>query len=217
MGVLGGYAFSEQEKQQTAADIKAITALIETEKDKHEVYENAQTIAGYMSTIADGRKKIAASQTAIAEENKTLTEELKPAFDKAQKSLKEAQEAYRKQEAEINEQEKALVALNLGGVRTQRDKNKELIQNIGIAFDRIELLDKERKRKQETSASLEGTRVETEKKQKALELMEPQIHDAKVKMDDRKEMLDKQSDTIDKFAKTFHKIASYGRQIRLYQ
>ena len=210
VGVLGGYAFSEQEKQQTEADIKAITALIETEKDKHKVYENAQTIAGYMSTIADGRKKIAASQTAIANENKALTEELKPAFDKAQEILKEAQETYRKQEAEINEQEKALVALNLGGLRTQRDKNKELIQNIGIAFDRIDLLDKERKRKQETSASLEGTRVETEKKQKALELMEPQIHDAKVKMDDRKEMLDKQSDTINKFAKTLRQKLHIG-------
>ena len=203
VGVLSGYAFSEQEKQQTEADIKAITALIETEKDKHKVYENGQTIAGYMSTIADGRKKIAASQTAIANENKALTEELKPAFDKAQ-------ETYRKQEAEINEQEKALVALNLGGLRTQRDKNKELIQNIGIAFDRIDLLDKERKRKQETSASLEGTRVETEKKQKALELMEPQIHDAKVKMEDRKEMLDKQSDTINKFAKTLRQKLHIG-------
>ena len=203
VGVLSGYAFSEQEKQQTEADIKAITALIETEKDKHKVYENGQTIAGYMSTIADGRKKIAASQTAIANENKALTEELKPAFDKAQ-------ETYRKQEAEINEQEKALVALNLGGLRTQRDKNKELIQNIRIAFDRIDLLDKERKRKQETSASLEGTRVETEKKQKALELMEPQIHDAKVKMEDRKEMLDKQSDTINKFAKTLRQKLHIG-------
>ena len=210
VGVLGGYAFVEQEKQQTEADINAITALIESEKDKHNVYENAQTIAGYMSTIADGRKKIAASQTDIAKENKALTEELKPAFDKAQESLKEAQETYRKQEAEINEQEKALVAVNLGGLRTQRDKNKELIQNIGTAFDRIETLDKERKRKQETSASLEATRVEIEKKQKVLELMEPQIHDAKVKMDDRKDMLDKQSDTIDKFAKTLRQKLHIG-------
>ena len=193
VGVLDGYAFAEQEKQQTEADIKAITALIDSEKDKHNVYENAQTIAGYMSTIADGRKKIAASQIDIAKENKALTEELKPAFDKAQEILKEAQETYRKQEAEINEQEKALVALNLGGLRTQRDKNKELIQNIGM-----------------TSASLEATRVEIEKKQKALELMEPQIHDAKVKMDDRKEMLDKQSDTIDKFAKTLRQKLHIG-------
>ena len=188
VGVLGGYAFAEQEKQQTEADIKAVTALIEREKDKHEVYENAQTIAGFMSTIADGRKKIAASQADIAKENKALTEKLKPAFDKAQETLKEAQEDFRKQETEIRAQEKALAAINLKELREQRDKNKDLTQNIGIAFDRIESLANERKRRQEVSASLEGTRVEIEKKQKALEQMEPQIHDAKIKMDCRQEI-----------------------------
>ena len=208
--ILGGYAFAEQEKQQTETDIKAITALIESKKDKQKVYENAQTIAGYMSTIADGRKKILVSQTDIAKESKALTEELKPAFDKAQETLKEAQESFRKQEAEIKAQEEALAALNLGGLRTQRDKNKELIRNIGTAFDRIELLGKEKERKQKTSASLEETRVEIEKKQKALELMEPQIHDAKVKMDACKEMLDKQSDTINKFAKTLRQKLHIG-------
>ena len=210
VGVLGGYAFAEQEKQQTEADIKAITALIDSEKDKHEVYENAQTIAGFMSAIADGRKKIAASQADIAKENKALTEKLKPAFDKAQETLKEAQEDFRKQETEIRAQEEALAAINLKELREQRDKNKELIQNIGIAFERIESLDKERTRKQETSASLEETRVEIEKKQKVLELMEPQIHDAKVKMDACKEILDKQSDTINKFAKTLRQKLHIG-------
>ena len=210
VGVLSGYAFAEQEKLQTEADIKAITALIESEKDKHKVYENAQTIAGYMGTIVDGRKKIASSQTDIAKENKALTEELKPAFDKIQEILKDAQEAFRKQETEIKAQEDALAVLNLGGLRTQRDKKKELIQNIGIAFDRIESLDKEKKRKQETSASLEETRIEIEKKQKALELIEPQIHDAKIKMDACKEILDKQSDTINKFAKTLRQKLHIG-------
>ena len=210
VGVLGGYAFAEQEKQQTEADIKAVTALIEREKDKHEVYENAQTIAGFMSTIADGRKKIAASQANIAKENKALTEKLKPAFDKAQETLKEAQEDFRKQETEIRAQEEALAAINLKELREQRDKNKDLTQNIGIAFDRIESLANERKRRQEVSASLEGTRVEIEKKQKALEQMEPQIHDAKVKMDACKEMLDKQSDTINKFAKALRQKLHVG-------
>ena len=210
VSVLGGYAFAEQEKQQTETDIKAVDALIEREKDKHEVYENAQAIAGYLSTIADGRKKMAASQADAAKERKTLTEELEPAFSKAQEAMKEAQEAYRKQEAEINEQEKALVALNLGGLRTQRDKNKELIQTIGIALERIDSLDTERKRRQETSASLEETQVEIEKKQKAQELMEPLIHDAKVKMDACREMLDKQSDTINKFAKTLRQKLHIG-------
>ena len=202
VSVLNGYAFAAQEKQQTEADIKAVTVLIEREKDKHQVYEHTQTIAGYMSTIADGRQKIVASQTAIAKENKTLAEKLKPAFDKAQEALKEAQESYRKQESEIKAQEEALAALNLNGLRQQRDKNKELIQHINTAFDRIETLANEKKRKQATSASLEEMCRDIETKGKALEQMEPEVHDAKVRMDDRKEMLDKQSDTINKFAKT---------------
>lgn len=210
VGVLSGYAFAEQEKQQTEAEIKAITALIETEKDKHEVYENAQTIAGYMSTIAEGRKKIEASQTDVAKENKALTEKLNPAFDKAQEALKEAQEGYKTRESEIKAQEEALTALQLGGLREQRDKNKELIQNIATAFDRIDSLDKEKNRRQAAAASLEETRIEIEKKQKALELMEPKIHDAKVKMDTCKEMLDKQSDTIDKFTKTLRQKLHLG-------
>ena len=208
--VLGGYAFAEQEKQQTEVEIKSLNGLIESEKDKHVVYENAQTIVGYMSMIADGRRKIETSQTDIAKENKALTEDLKPAFEKAKETLKEAQESYEKQEAEINEQEKALLTLNLTGLREQRDKSKELIQNIGIAFDRIESLASEKTRRQETSESLERTSVEIEKKQKALELLEPKIHDAKVKMDACKEMLDKQSDTIDKFAKTLRQKLHVG-------
>ena len=40
--------------------------------------------------------------------------------------------------------------------------------------------------------------------------MEPQIHDAKVKMDACKEMLDKQSDTINKFAKTLRQKLHIG-------
>jgi len=210
VSVLDGYAFAEQEKQQTEADVKAVTALIDSEKDKHEVYEHAQTIAGYMSTIADGRQKIAANQTDIAKENKALTDELKPASDKAQEALKEAQEAYKKQADEIKAQEKALAALNLNGLRHQRDKNKELIQHVNTAFDRIETLATEKKRRQATAASLEEMCRDIEKKRKALEQMEPQIHDAKVRMDDRKEKLDKQSDTINKFAKTLRQKLHIG-------
>ena len=210
VSVLSGYAFAEQEKQQTETDIKAVNALIEGEKDKHEVYEHAQAIAGLMSTIAEGRKKIAASQTDVAKENKALTEKLNPAFDKAQEALKEAQEGYKTRESEIKAQEEALTALQLGGLREQRDKNKELIQNIATAFDRIDSLDKEKNRRQAAAASLEETRIEIEKKQKVLELMEPQIHDAKVRMDDRKDMLDKQSDTINKFAKTLRQKLHLG-------
>ena len=210
VSVLNGYAFAEQEKQQTEADIKAVETLIEREKDKVTVYENAQTIAGYMSTIADGRKKIETSQTDIAKENKALTETLQPAYDKAQNAVKEAKESFEKQEAEIKVQEEALAALHLNELREQRDKNKELVRNINTAFERIETLGREKERNQKNAKALEDTLAEIENKQKALKELEPKINDAKVKMDDRKELLEKQSDTIDKFAKTLRQKLHIG-------
>ena len=210
VSVLNGYAFAEQGKQQTEADLKAVEALIEREKDKVTVYENAQTIAGYMSTIADGRKKIETSQTDIAKENKALTETLQPTFEKAQNAVKEAKETFEKQDTEIKVQEEALAALHLNELREQRDKNKELVRNINTAFERIESLGREEKRKQEAAKALEDTLAEIENKQKALKELEPKIHDAKVKMDDRKELLEKQSDTIDKFAKTLRQKLHIG-------
>ena len=210
VSVLNGYAFAEQGKQQTEADLKAVEALIEREKDKVTVYENAQTIAGYMSTIADGRKKIETSQTDIAKENKALTETLQPAYEKAQNAVKEAKETFEKQDTEIKVQEEALAALHLNELREQRDKNKELVRNINTAFERIESLGREEKRKQEAAKALEDTLAEIENKQKALKELEPKIHDAKVKMDDRKELLEKQSDTIDKFAKTLRQKLHIG-------
>ena len=210
VSVLNGYAFAEQEKQQTEADIKAVETLIERDKDKVTVYENAQTIAGYMSTIADGRKKIETSQTDIAKENKALTETLQPAYEKAQNAVKEANETFEKQDTEIKVQEEALAALHLNELREQRDKNKELVRNINTAFERIESLGREEKRKQEAAKALEDTLAEIENKQKALKELEPKIHDAKVKMDDRKVLLEKQSDTIDKFAKTLRQKLHIG-------
>lgn len=210
VSVLNGYAFAEQGKQQTEADLKAVEALIEREKDKVTVYENAQTIAGYMSTIADGRKKIETSQTDIAKENKALTETLQPTFEKAQNAVKEAKETFEKQDTEIKVQEEALAALHLNELREQRDKNKELVRNINTAFERIESLGREKERKQKNAKAFEDTLAEIESKQKALKELEPKIHDAKVKMDDRKELLEKQSDTIDKFAKTLRQKLHIG-------
>ncbi len=208
--VLDGSAVEEQERQQTEADIKAVAALIEGDKDKQEVYENAQAIAGYMSTIADGRMKIEASQQNIVRENSILTEKLQPAFDKAQQAVKESRETFEKQEAEIKAQEEALAALDLGGLREQRDKNKELLQNIATAFDRIESLEREKKRRQEAAVALEKLRIESLELGVKAEQMAPQIRDAKVKMDACKEMLDRQSDTINKFAKTLRQKLHIG-------
>jgi DNA repair exonuclease SbcCD ATPase subunit len=161
-------------------------------------------------TIADGRKKIEECESTIKKESKTLSETLQPDFEKAQKAVNEAQVAYETQEATLKQQETALAELHLPELRKERDNAKELQRNITTTYDRIDSYNKEKERRANTSASLETSLAEIEKKQKASAAMEPQIHDAKVIMDDRKALLDKQSDTVDKFAQTLRQKLHVG-------
>lgn len=210
VAVLGGYVFSENEKKKIETDIRNIASLIESEKEKATVYDNAQTIVGYLMTIAEGRDKIETSQSGIAEENKALTEKLQPAFDKVQKEVDEAQRTFERQESDLRIQEKELAEFHLDDRRKQRDKAQELLQNIATAYVRIEFHAKEKERMDREIKTLEETWAEIERKRKESGNMEPWIHDAKVKMDACREMLDKQSDTIDKFAKTLRQKLQVG-------
>lgn len=208
--VLGDLASAEQEKQKAEHDIKTVAAVIESEKDRSLVYDNAQTIEGYMDTIADGRDKIEASRLNISRENETLVARLQPAYDKLHGETTAARTAFDKVEAEVKADEEALASLRLADLRHQREKAKELLQNIAAAFDRMELLAAEKERMERTAKSLEEAHDGIEKKKHLSEAMLPQIHDARVKMEACKEMLDRQSDTIDKFARALRQKLKVG-------
>ena len=160
--------------------------------------------------IAKGKKQIETCDNTINNERKTLSETLQPASEKAQKEVNKAQVAYEKQEVELKTQEAELAELHLPELRKERDNAKELQRNITTTYERIDSYTTEKGRRANTSASLETSLAEIEKKQKASAAMEPQIHDAKVIMDDRKATLDKQSDTIDKFAQTLRQKLHIG-------
>ena len=208
--VLGGYEFAEQEKRKTESDIREIADYIEGEKDRAAVYENTQTIVGYMDMIARGRNMIEANQLVVSNENKNLKEVLQPAFDKAQAAVNEAQTAFDKQNAELQSQEQTLADLKLGDLRKQRDDSKELLNNIKTAFDRIDILKNERERRTKTAQTLEVNKSGIEKSQKESAELDPLIQAAEVKKNTCKEILDKQKDTIDKFAKTLRQNLHLG-------
>lgn len=199
ISVLGGFAFAEKEKENTEAEKATIESLIEGEKDKAPVYENVQTVIGYLKTIADGRDKVKTNLLVVSNENKTLAETLQPAFDAAQKEVVEKQAAFDQQEAELKAQEEALAALQLNDLRNQREDAKKLQQNITTTFDRIESYKKEKQRKEDAANAFKVSCDEIERKKNKVAGMEPQIRDAKVKMDTCKEMLDKQRDTVHDF------------------
>ena len=210
VGVLGGYASAEQQMQQTAAVLETVAKLVDAEKDKAPVYENAQTIVGYLNTMAEGRDKISASQQLIAKERQSLTDRLQPALDKAQHSLNEVQTAFTEQEKTLRSQEKALEELHLDELRRQHEQARELLRNIATAQDRIEQYAKEQERRAEADKALRQMTAEIAQKKKASEDMKPQIHDARVRMDDRRALLDRQRDTVDKFAQTLRQKLKVG-------
>ena len=210
VAVLGGYEFAEQEKNKTKAAIEELADYLEEEKERAAVYENAQTIAGYLNTITDGRKTIETNRLVSNNENKTLVEKLQPAFEEVHKKVEETQESYGKQETEIKIQEEKLSELRLPDLRKQRDEAKELLSNIKTAFDRIDALKNERERRDKTAQSLEGKKAEIEKKQEESDALKPLVQAAEVKMNTCKEMLYKQKDTIEKFAKTLRQKLHVG-------
>ncbi|MBO6081001.1 MAG: AAA family ATPase [Bacteroidales bacterium] len=210
LGVLGGYAFAEHEISTAKSEMESVEIILETEKDKASVYGNTQTITGFLSAIDDGRIKIENNQWVVSEGNKNLTDNLQPTYLKEHEEANTAQVAFDKREAEIKAQEDSLEALHLSDLRRQRDKAKELQQNITTTLERINLYKQERERREETGKALEKTLAEIEQKKEKAAQLEPLIRDAKVKMDACKEMLDKQSDTVNKFAQTLRQKLNVG-------
>ena len=80
-----------------------------------------------------------------------MTEKLQPALQKAQDNANAAQADFDKRDAEIKAQEEAVEALQLGDLRNQREKAKNLLQNIMTTIERIDLYRQEKKRREETS------------------------------------------------------------------
>ncbi len=157
-----------------------------------------------------GKQQIEECKRTINNESKMLVETLQPAFDKAQQEVNKAQTALDQQTAELKSQETALDELHLPDLRKKRDEAKELQRNIAITFERIEIRNNEKVRRNKTAQLLADTASDIEKKQLVSAEMNPLIHDAKVVMDDRKATLDKQSDTIDKFAQTLRQKLHVG-------
>ncbi|MBR1513674.1 MAG: AAA family ATPase [Bacteroidales bacterium] len=111
---------------------------------------------------------------------------------------------------EIKPEEEAQATQQLNNLRTQRDKTLEAKQNIKTALDRIDTYKAEKSRRKTTEEGLNKTLADIEQKKTEAAKTEPQLNDAKTKMESQKELLDKQKDTIDKFAQTMRQRLHVG-------
>ena len=160
--------------------------------------------------IEEGKTAIGKQQDIIDAENKKLTETLNPAFEKAGKEAETAKVLYERQQVALQSQEANLAALNLSGLRKQREETKDLQQNIKTANDLVTSVAEAKEKVENARQALAKSLVSIEESKKKQEEYPAKIHDAEVKMNTCKELLDKQKDTIDKFAKTMRQKLHVG-------
>ena len=200
--LLAGQKAIAQEKKRIEDKLASIDAFLEKEKERVPVYENAQTIAGYLNAISDCRRSIQKNQEEVRKEKKKLTETLTPACDRTNSAISSAQKAIDEKEKEIKADENEIATLNLPKLRAQRDALKELLNKTKIAKERIEALRQETSRKDNLRNRLENQLSILNQKSKLALSMDSTIHDAKLKLEICRETFEKQKDTIDKFVKT---------------
>ncbi len=200
--IIGGRIYAENEAKGIAKEIETIDKYLVGENEKTSVYENAQTIVGFLKTIMASRKAIAKHNSEMEQENMSLEKVLVPALEKAEKENSSENKALEEKETEVRRQEDEVTALNLQELRKQLETINELLRNIRTAKERVDSL-ASAKQQMETKRQDLVVRLEAinEKKKQLAEMNAP-IHDAEIKMNVRKEDLDKQKDTVDKFAST---------------
>ena len=206
---------AEYAAKQAAAikDEEEAVAKIESEE-----FKVKEVLAEQWNATIEARNWMMAKQRAESNRSKqqealsTLKSEYIGVLDGLAFAEQEKQnvEAERNKLPEVNPEEQEQATNQLNDLRKQRDRDKELMQNIATVYERIERHSLEKERKAKAAKALEEAKIEIGKKQQESAGMEPLIHDAKVKMDACKEMLDKQSDTIDKFAQTLRQKLQVG-------
>lgn len=219
----------EQDKtkrQWMLTDAECVAGLAEVTKVLEEAAAKVESEAfkANVSLVKEWNETIDARNWLVtkekSEKEKTTQQDklkaLKAEYMVLQEGLAFAEEEKRKAEEELNQlpevkpKELEQISTQLKALRGQRDKAKELIQNIALVHDRREQYAREKERKEKAAKALQDSQAEIERKQKEAAELEQPMHDAKVKWDAVKELLAKQIDTIDKFAQNLRQKLQVG-------
>ncbi len=204
---LKGLNFNEQELKNLQSNITTTKELINAEKDKSTIYENAQTIIADLNSIASCHKSINENQNKLKEKNDSLSTTLRPTLEKAKSETEKAKNECIKQENTLKEQETILFTLNLSNLYEQKNNTDQLIKNIDEAIEKINVLAEQKEKQESIRIALDKRISEIKIKQEESTKLDSPINEAKIKMETHKEAYDKQKDSIDKFASTIrHKL-----------
>ena len=180
--------------------INDIEKFLFQEKDKVETYDNAQTIIGLLKNIINANKLIEQKNVEKVIGEKLLQEKLLPVVAQTNKEIEEVQDELKNQEAIQKQYEDALDKFGLSSMRQKLDSANRLINNIKIAQQHIEQYVKETDRFTMVEKNMLQLHNAISVKQKQLETIISQFHDAEIKKNACKESLETQRNSVNKFA-----------------
>lgn len=184
------------------AEIDSLDTSLKEDEPLEAMYEQAQTIGGYLQIMQDGKEKKNELERQLAEDEHRRDEQLKPECTKKEDALKSAQEKDESLEKEINEKQKEIDALKLDKLRQEKEKLGTMILDIRQALLELQNLEtakqrwkEEEKKLQDALAAIDGLRKELNEKAK------PQYDIAKAKKEACEKVMDSLKDSVDAFAK----------------
>lgn len=198
----GAYCLELDAALRIAKQKKEIEDYLQAEQPKVSLYENAQSIMGYMRLIEEGRKKMADYQGDIQKLKKELQDRFLPQLTKAKENLAQQQQALSSQELILQKENEAMEALNLPMLRHQNDEQKSLATLISTALSILEQYREEKQRIDQAQANLTTLVEDIKQKKEKAEVAAQQVHDAEIEKNTTKAIYEKQRETINEWAKS---------------
>ena len=206
----GGELYAESVISNWKNKLEQQNKAIEADKDKATVYEHAQTIAGYLNSIHDGREAINKKNEDIINLNNNHKDKLEPALKEAQSKVNTASSEAVQMKGKVDKKEAEIKKLNLTELRTKHQQMVQLLNDIGTARERIMTLNKEIGRRDKVSKELKEKKAELQAMQEKSADMVMPLHDAEVKKETKKEDLEKQIYSVQEFASTLRARLTVG-------
>lgn len=195
----------EASAHQTIAKLRSeeseLNEKIEAEKDKKEIYGNAQTITQNISYILDRDKEIKQLSNETAGLEESLKTSLATDLTAAKTAFNDAESKHREKAAEIDLLNKQLEESGLENLRKHKEEILNQINNCGTAksktTDYIESAQSDEVKRKEIADRQKKLIEKAEEKK----VCEKATEEARKSMESAKERLEIQKDSVDKFAK----------------
>ncbi len=206
----GGELWLKNDAMKTEGSIVVLTEALEAEKDRKEIYGNAQTINGLLKTIKDGKANIADNAELQKSVESKIQNELIPNKEKAEELYSKAEADFKAKESELSAQEQTLDKSNLPQLRKDKELCNTTLSNIEHARDELKDLEKARMDHENKKMQIaEQEKAIADMKQEA-EALKHQISAAEECEKTTRETLNRQSATANEWAQNMRSKLKVG-------